>query len=728
MHRVAMRLSLGIGGQPCDRQGAAVRLVAGGWLGLIRACGARRRVLLQPAVAAALTLLVIPTGAWGAGFRWGSPTLVDAGAPYEHSQFDLDAVSCPSAALCVAIDPGSFVAWQNPGGGQPAWTSTSEPSSPCPSGAGGTSCPLPLTDVSCASVSFCAAVNGNEAFCGSAPCGYVMTSTDPAEGAWTSAALPDVPLSGVSCPSTALCVAVGGDVVVTSSSGWTATPMSSAGTLTAVSCASASLCVAINAVGDVLSSTNPAGGGSSWASESVDPGHQLTGISCPSTSLCVAVDDAGRALVSTNPGAPAGTWTPATVDGAHHLLRISCPSGSLCVALDDAGDVVTSSNPAGGASAWTSAALSARPLSGLSCASSSLCVVVSSRGDVLTSADPAGGAAAWSRSGIDQYNALHAIACPRVSFCVAGDDGGNVLFTHAPRQGPSSWSAGAIDPGHTVTRVLCPTVSLCLATDDAHAVFTSVGPSGGAASWVRTRFDPQPRGSLDLTCTAGKPGGRPVPSSRRAIPCLAFDHGRRVFVAAHPGGGTRAWRRAGSTPRRVHDMSCPSTNLCVGLDPKGRLIWSRHPASRAKSWKESRGPFGGAAPHGEYWSGAVGLTCPSASLCVATDYTDIPTSHVRITTSPTSRNPRWRDIDLVGTQLSLPACSSPSLCVVLGKYSGDSVVSTDPTRRGSWRHTLVDRSSVLTAVSCPSPSLCLATDGLGNVIRGARVGMAKTAS
>jgi hypothetical protein len=107
---------------------------------------------------------------------------------------------------------------------------------------------------------------------------------------------------------------------------------------------------------------------------------------------------------------------------------------------------------------------------------------------------------------------------------------------------------------------------------------------------------------------------------------------------------------------------------------------------------------------------------------VATDSTDIPTSHVRITTSPTSPNPRWKDIDLTGTPLSFPFCSSPSLCVALGKYNGDSVMSTDPTRRGSWRDTLVDRNSALTAVSCPSPSFCLATDNLGNVIQGSRMG------
>jgi hypothetical protein len=714
-----MRVSPELDCRLCGRRGLVGGVVASGRLGFTRVYG--RRVLARALVALVLVLVAIPAGARADGLGWGAPVLVDAGAPYEHSLFDLEAVSCPSAGLCVAIDPDAFVAWPNPGRGQPAWKSVSGPATACPSGASGRSCPLFLSGVSCASASLCAAASGNEAYCGSSPCGGLLTSTDPLDGDWDGgASSPINPLTAVSCTPTGMCVAVGDAGYISTVSPGSSPP--GATNLSAVSCASSSLCVAIDDAGDVLSSTNPAGG-ASWASEKVDPGHRLTGISCPSASLCAAVDDAGRVLVSTNPGAPAAAWTPAPVDGVHSLLGIMCPSGSLCAAVDDAGDVVTSSNPTGGASTWTVAALGARSLTGVSCASASLCVVVSSVGDVFTSTEPSGGPAAWARSGIGQYNRLETITCPRVSFCVAGDDGGNLLSTHAPRNGASSWSADAVDAGHTVTRVLCPTASICLATDNVGAVFTTSSGSRGAAKWVATPFDPRPGGALDLTCTAGKPAGRPA--QRRATACFAFDRARRVFLTKYRGGRASAWKRAGSTPRRVHDMSCPATNRCFGLDPRNQLIESKHPSGGARAWKRTQAPFSGSPPTsvaGDQWIGPVRLTCPSASLCLATDVAASNWSDVRVSTDPASRHPRWKTVETTNSELTSPSCSSPSLCWAVGQ-SGDVAVSTDPTRRRSWHDTRIDHGNALTAVSCPSPSLCLATDDVGNVIQGSRVGV-----
>jgi adhesin/invasin len=70
-----------------------------------------------------------------------------------------------------------------------------------------------LDAVSCASASFCAAVDSS---------GNVLTSTDPTGGAaaWTSASIDSNGLTGVSCPSASLCVAVdsAGNVVVGSGS------------------------------------------------------------------------------------------------------------------------------------------------------------------------------------------------------------------------------------------------------------------------------------------------------------------------------------------------------------------------------------------------------------------------------------------------------------------------------------------------------------------------------
>src|SRR5579862_4299956 len=55
----------------------------------------------------------------------------------------------------------------------------------------------------------------------------------------------------------------------------------------------------------------------------------LTAVSCPSASLCVAVDDSGNVVTSTNPAGGAHAWTVAHVDGSQILNGISCPTTTL---------------------------------------------------------------------------------------------------------------------------------------------------------------------------------------------------------------------------------------------------------------------------------------------------------------------------------------------------------------------------------------------------------------
>jgi hypothetical protein len=84
------------------------------------------------------------------------------------------------------------------------------------------------------------------------------------------------------------------------------------GGLRAVSCPSVSLCVAVDASGDVVTSTDPAGGAGAWRVAHVDRNTQwcgnhsapcqvpFDGISCASASLCVAWDchEGGPPLVT----------------------------------------------------------------------------------------------------------------------------------------------------------------------------------------------------------------------------------------------------------------------------------------------------------------------------------------------------------------------------------------------------------------------------------------------
>src|SRR5919198_4752230 len=70
-------------------------------------------------------------------------------------------------------------------------------------------------------------------------------------------------------------------------------------------------------------------------------GNLLVGVSCPSTSLCVAVDySGGNVVTSTNPAGGAAAWTVTNVDGSPRLQSsgvrlsaVSCQTNSLCVAV-----------------------------------------------------------------------------------------------------------------------------------------------------------------------------------------------------------------------------------------------------------------------------------------------------------------------------------------------------------------------------------------------------------
>jgi hypothetical protein len=70
--------------------------------------------------------------------------------------------------------------------------------------------------------------------------------------------------------------------------------------------------------------------------------------------------------------------------------------------------------------------------------------------------------------------------------------------------------------------------------------------------------------------------------------------------------------------------------------------------------------------------------------------------------------------------LSAISCPTVSLCVATDA-SGDVVTSTDPTGgAAAWKVTNVDGSSYLSAISCPTTSLCVAVDEWGKAVTGGR--------
>lgn len=296
---------------------------------------------------AALNVSCLPTSCVGVDTRGNALTAGDPTGTWTTTSIDgttnLDAVSCPSASLCVADDDaGAVVSSTDPAGGAGAWHRALVDSSA-------------IDGISCPSVSLCVAGDDQ---------GRILTSADPAggAGAWTSPeGVSTHELISVSCPAVSLCVAVefGGGHVWTSTNptggagAWSSASIDSGPGLWAVSCPTVSLCVAVDTNGNVLTSTDPVGGASAWSAPvSIDPRVGLEAVSCASTTLCVAVDNNGNAFVTTDP--TAGPWVAENIDsGGDGFSGVSCRPGPACVAVDFSGNVVESTDPAGGASTWS---------------------------------------------------------------------------------------------------------------------------------------------------------------------------------------------------------------------------------------------------------------------------------------------------------------------------------------------------------------------------------------
>jgi hypothetical protein len=308
---------------------------------------------------------------------WTDPVLID------HSSPSLDAISCPTTALCAAVgEAGTAVITTNATARKPTWRA----------GSG-------------------------------------------IDGANT--------LTAVSCPSTSLCVAVdnAGNAVRTANPtaakpAWNASHVDGTNLLTAISCPSTSLCVAVDDAGNALSTTNPTAAAPTWRiSAGIDGTSGLTGVSCALTSLCAAVNySLGEATLSADPLAATPTWSaPATIDAMNQLVGIACPSAALCVAVDAEGNAVLSTDPGAPSPSWRPPATidGSNVFAGVSCASTSLCVAVDAHGNAVVSTDPVAARPTWTGpKHIDSKSTMAGISCAPSLLCVAVDNGGYAVVGH----------------------------------------------------------------------------------------------------------------------------------------------------------------------------------------------------------------------------------------------------------------------------------------------------------
>ncbi len=566
--------------------------------------------------------------------------------------------------------------------------------------------------------------------------GSLLASTGPAVAAsplsWSSPTLIDSQshVDGVSCLSSSLCVAVDrfGNVIASTdpAGGQEAWSVVAADTqsnvIVGISCVAGPLCVAVDRGGDVVVSTDPTGGASQWQTVDVDGSDALVGVSCVAGPLCVAVDEAGNVVFSTNPTGGAGAWTVTHVDnpsGFEHLPEaVSCASVSLCVVVDDSGYAIASTEPTQGEQAWTSADIDRNvPIFGISCSSSSLCVATDGAGHILTSNQPAGGMGAWSSAAVSEHP-LGSVSCSSESLCVTLDGYGDVLVSTEPTRGAGAWSAAHVDPGEYLWGVSC-TTGLCVAVDGYGNVLTSTEPAQGVSSWASARVD-----------DSGPVGLRSVSCASNTM-CLVADQHGDVLSSTDPMSSSPAWTIEDGGPLSSYGVSCASRTFCVTTNIGNEVYWvstSSEPAGQHTWIEQGAWSYPGIIiGRGFGPSGAV--SCPSSSLCVAdmdsfNDFNTLATS-----TDPAGGETQWHTVEPTqikgsGNEVSPPyyadpilsvSCASQALCVAVDA-AGNVLASTNPaSNESTWTISPAD-THLLDGISCPSASFCVAVDNAGDVI------------
>jgi hypothetical protein len=217
-----------------------------------------------------------------------------------------------------------------------------------------------------------------------------------------------------------------------------------------------------------------------------------------------------------------------------------------------------------------------------------------------------------------------------------------------------------------------------------------------------------PRGPVPRESSAAAAACRPVSAAAafRAVAVALLCAVPLACLAASPAGAAPelSWRTAEIDGTALTGISCASASLCVAVDGSGHALVSTSPAAGgASTWHTA-----------ETGAGALtGISCPSSSLCVAVD----GSGNTAISTNPVGGASTWHTKSISGTALTGVSCISNSLCVAVGA-SGSAFVSSNPGEDAgggaSWREIPIGHA--LTAVSCVAGALCVAVDKAGDVL------------
>lgn len=209
-----------------------------------------------------------------------------------------------------------------------------------------------------------------------------------------------------------------------------------------------------------------------------------------------------------------------------------------------------------------------------------------------------------------------------------------------------------------------------------------------------------------------------------------------VLVAAVPAaaGAASKWSVRQLPPKMLpgqgdlvplYDVSCVGESFCVAGGADDTLAVSQSPTGGAGTWHVTYPLYAEPPPscleRGESAESCIkprgsidGVSCATEGLCVAVGYEGA----VWVSTDPVGGVWTVGDTGHGSPHLTAVSCPSTSLCVAVsggtGPLPGRVYTTTDPTS-GVWQETRLGNAPDLRAISCAGASLCVAVAKAGRI-------------
>jgi hypothetical protein len=447
------------------------------------------------------------------------------------------------------------------------------------------------------------------------------------------------------------------------------------------------------------------------------PAGWLGTVSCVSVTFCMGIDEATGAAESWN----GTTWSaPTRLETGPYLnsgyqIQVSCSAISFCLAADATGNAWTF-----GGTAWSavgSVSVGDESVTALSCASSTFCMAgVGAQESVFNGS-------AWSAPLlVASDDEIESVSCPSDTFCVAVTRSG-MAYTYTS----SGWDSGyAFDAPYQAVSVSCASAAFCAAVGVAGQ---AVIYSNGTWSAPSTLNNETPMDAVSCvpgtsfcmalsngsyfttdgtTWTLGAnfdPGNPSVLSCMSTTSCMVTD-GRDVFmVNASVTTWTTEQAPGGPFHGFPYSISCPTASFCLAADWSGAYL-----TYNGKTWSSPQSI--------STLAGAVdSVSCLSATFCMAVDASDRNGLGGDVFVF---KGTSWTWAGQDGLPLSSVSCTSTTYCEML-TYGSDGTVSS-----AFWNGTNVYNTQALDTyqgfgtapgqgeLSCASRTFCVAVDQLGN--------------